>query len=397
MLFLPSRARGGCEEYALTLCRGLVHRGCHVEAAVHRLRSTASLVSDLEAAGVRCHRSPPAHLGRGPWGVPARQAAAASRVIRRRRPDVAVIVLPCQDAAIGTMIGVGRSGCPALVVFQNAAEPVTIATRWRHMLQAVGHTQEWIAVSNANRRQIRRNFGAAARNVTTVHNGIATASPLAPRTRARRGVRSMLGLPADAVVLLTVARLARQKGHDILLRAIPTVIASGHDVHVLWIGDGEERHTLAAAARRMGLTDRVHLLGWRTDVPRWLSAADLFVLPSRWEGLSLALLEAMMHDLPIIASSIPSNREVVRHGREALLCRVGDADRLAAALLRGLNHPGEMKRMARAARRRVQCFGAARMVDRTLARMQHLLARRSTPETAGACASHIVNGASTGD
>jgi hypothetical protein len=108
---------------------------------------------------------------------------------------------------------------------------------------------------------------------------------------------------------LTVGRLASQKGHLDLLDAIGRLSDSCGNVHYVWAGEGEKETSLRAAIGAAGLDGRVHLLGFRRDVAALLHAADLFVLPTRWEGCSRALLEAMSAGLPTVVSDASSNPE----------------------------------------------------------------------------------------
>ncbi|MBX3027487.1 glycosyltransferase family 4 protein [bacterium] len=162
------------------------------------------------------------------------------------------------------------------------------------------------------------------------------------RVRPRLGtaaVRGAQGAAADATVLLCAAALVRRKGIDVLLDALAALAARGLRP-LLWVaGEGPEGAALAAQAERCGVAAQVAWLGQRDDVGDLLAAADVFVLPSRAEGLGVAALEAMAAGRPVVASAVGGLAEAVVDGRTGLLVPPGDAVALGAALERLLREP----------------------------------------------------------
>jgi len=151
-----------------------------------------------------------------------------------------------------------------------------------------------------------------------------------PETRdvMRRG----MGLDPQTPVFLTVGRHEYQKGHATLLEAWPAVLAAIPDSVLLLAGrSGHESARLASMASRLALTESVRFLGFRRDVADLLGAADVFVFPSRYEGLGGALLEAMASHVPIVVSDLAVTREVL--GNNAWFFPVGDAEALAEAMI----------------------------------------------------------------
>jgi len=171
-----------------------------------------------------------------------------------------------------------------------------------------------------------------AAKVTAVHviyNGVTPAEPKRPRAE----VRAELGLPEGAVVGVQVANLLPVKAHDVLVRALAQVRDEGTRLTMLVVGEGPERSRIETLAAELCLgPDRLRLLGFRTDVPDLLGAADLFALPSRMEGLPLSALEAMAQRLPVVTTRVGGIPEVVLEGKQGLLVPPEDAPALAGAL-----------------------------------------------------------------
>jgi glycosyltransferase involved in cell wall biosynthesis len=146
-----------------------------------------------------------------------------------------------------------------------------------------------------------------------------------------------------------IARLTDQKGHTYLFDAIARV-PSLDRLQLIVVGDGSLRSALEADAVARGIANRVHFLGARRDLGDLLSAMDMFVLPSLWEGLPLSLVLAMGAGLPVIATAVAGIPEVVTDGTTGLLVPPADADALGRALARVAADPGERTRLGHNAR-----------------------------------------------
>ncbi len=160
------------------------------------------------------------------------------------------------------------------------------------------------------------------------------------------GIRADLGLRPDSRILLTVSRLMPPKGITHLLDAMVHISANTQDTILVLAGDGDLRIPLEHRCSELGLQKNVMFLGNRSDIPALLSLADLFVLPSLSEGVSIALLEAMAARLPIIATDIEGNREVLKHDSNALLVPPADPDALARSIQELLGDRYRAKRLA---------------------------------------------------
>lgn len=169
-----------------------------------------------------------------------------------------------------------------------------------------------------------------ADRLVTARNGIdlATLRALTPLTRAE------LGLSADQLLAVTIGRRAEQKGDRYLLPAWREVISQRPDAMLLFIGDGPLEAELRAQAEALGIADNVRFLGRVASAPRYLPPADLFVLPSLFEGCPYALMEAMALGCACLATAVQGSAELVDDGVTGLLVPPADSDALAAALLR---------------------------------------------------------------
>lgn len=224
----------------------------------------------------------------------------------------------------------------------------------------------FIAVSEQIQEALLQTFGPAlAPQITVIPNGVDTDRYGRPVDRA--AIRTAAGIPAAARLLVMVGTLKPVKGHRYMLEALPALLAVDPTIHLALIGDGELRADLAAQATALGVRDHVHFLGNRDDVPTLLAAADLFVLPSLWEGLSMALLEAMATGLPIVASAVSGTVQAITPEVEGLLVPPGDVPALQAALAALLAEPERAQQLGAAAQRRaIREFSAQRQALRYL-------------------------------
>jgi glycosyltransferase involved in cell wall biosynthesis len=167
-------------------------------------------------------------------------------------------------------------------------------------------------------------------------------------------VRSTLGLRKYDQVAAVVASFKEQKGHCYLLDAASLLIDRFPNLHFLFVGDGELRAPLQAQTRAMRLDQNIHYLGVRNDVPELLAACNFFVLPSLWEGLPMALIEAMASGLPAVASDVSGVRQVMIHGETGFLIPPGNSRALSKAMAVLLSDPGKAAQMGNAARLRIE-------------------------------------------
>lgn len=194
-------------------------------------------------------------------------------------------------------------------------------------------------------------------------------------------IRGEFGIPADATLITTVGHAVPVKGWDVLLDAFTLAAPRIPDAHLLLVGslDAPDERAIAEAlrqsARERGLEPRVHFAGARRDVPAILAASDVFVLPSRSEGLSSALVEAMTAGLPCIAARVGGAPEAVDNGASGLLFEREDRDQLAELLVETVSDPVLRHQLGLQAARSAQRYNLEASIGRLIALYERFLAR----------------------
>jgi len=268
-----------------------------------------------------------------------------------------------------------------------ASVPVIITSRrniniggpWRERLSrwTAGLDDRVIAVCELARQAEIERARVPPDKVVTVYNGVDPQQFAALDPQAAVRIRRTFDIPAQAPLLGAIGRLHPQKGFTDLLTAMAQVRECFPAARLLLVGDGGLRDDLEAQTRVMDLSEVVTFAGLRTDVPEILVALDLFVLPSLWEGLPNAVLEAMVAALPVVATMVGGTLEVVVDGVTGLLVPPRDPQALAQAINALLGDPERRYKMGQAGRERVrQRFSVKRMVEETESLYEQLLAEK---------------------
>jgi glycosyltransferase involved in cell wall biosynthesis len=209
-----------------------------------------------------------------------------------------------------------------------------------------------ITVADSNTHEALRHSITPGRNLVRIWNGVPDS-----RLRASPGSR-------DKVTLICVARMVPQKDHALLLRALVGVRG---DWCLQMVGDGPLREEIQSLAEQLQLGGRVQFLGERKDITELLSQADVFILPSKWEGLPVSILEAMRAGLPVVATDVGGVREAVQEDVTGLLSKAHDEEGLRAHIQSFVTLPSLMAQMGKAGRRRFEeHFRIETMVDKTI-------------------------------
>jgi glycosyltransferase involved in cell wall biosynthesis len=347
--------------FLLPLMRGIRAQGHEVVGAC----AEGPLLADVRNEGFRIisvpflrRTSPLAHL---------RTFVSLVGLFREEKPDLVHAHMPISGflaRLAARCAGVRRIAYTCHGFWFNNPGP------WPY--RAAGFAMEWLAarvtdvfltVSEEEATDARRL--RISRSAVAVGNGRNPAVFL-PDSAVRTRVRAALDVPDDRVVVIAVSRLVRHKGY-------PELAAAMHDVPEaeLWVvgqrlesDRGEDMEAMLHAA---GLGPRLRLLGYREDVAALLAAADIFVLPSHFEGLPMSVIEAMLTGLPVVATNIRGPREQVADGSTGLIVPPGEVAPLAAALARLAGNAKLRAAMGKAGRARAcALYDEAMVVARTI-------------------------------
>jgi len=371
MITFPSHLRGGAEEYTLTIARGAVASGWEVLAAFTRRKHTETLRQDFKRLGAVYHALETCELG-----DKTKQASFRKRITRtlrflvRHKPDVLLLELPGIQYGLGTMIAAALAGIPVISVYQLVRDDIRMPWRNRLAYPLLRlRNQHYVAVSDYSRDILAAKSGLRKNAITVIPNGADLSRfqmEEATRRQARLQVRQELGYEEDTLLLLTVGRLASQKGHDLLVPVIPHIVKVFPQARFLWVGDGPLQHKLTELLRQYDVEPFVRFLGHRDDIPALLAASDLFVHPTRFEGLPFSVVEAMAAGTPVVSTRASSIPELIHHGETGLLCDLEDIYALRETVLYALNHLDKIREMASHARDRAALYSAEAMTAKTL-------------------------------
>jgi glycosyltransferase involved in cell wall biosynthesis len=373
---IPGGEYGGAERYAIRIAAAAVQDGWEVAAAVRPHDALAPIRRDLRDAGVCVLQ-----MARGER---TREFAGFLAMIAAYRPDVVHLTLPWPVAAGRLRAACALLGTPAVLVHQVVPDAAELEVRhaWLYRLSR-RRRQRWVAVSAYGATMLMHAFGLnRSDELTVIHNAPRSVPPdrsarLVDRDPVARGeARAALGLDGDGPVIVTVGRLAHEKGHDVLVASAARLTAEWPGVQVFIAGDGDGRHALQMLIDEAGLSQHVRLVGQVQDVDGLLRAADVFAFPSRREGTPFALLEAMSAGVPVVAADFGGADEIVDSGENGMVVGQDDPVALAAAIGDLLRDPAQAQALAERGRERAAQFSEPHMIRSTLALLRAAAGRR---------------------
>jgi len=317
---------GGAEDLVATMVKGLDSK---------RFQTQVACIGDPGPVGMELSRSGHSVISLGldikhtlGWKI----VTTVRRLLQREEPDILHTHLyhPNLYGRLAAL-GLGRAVVAAV---HNSYTQVKFHRRlWNFLLWPV--TDRLLVGSSQVWADVRQYDGVPASRLTLLPYGIRVEDldiPDSPNAaKARLGVTGFC--------LGTIGRLEEQKGQRYLLAALPQLRQAIPDLTLLLIGEGRLTDTLRAQAQELGVTDVVHFLGTRRDLPQLYRAMDVFVLPSLWEGLPLVLLKAMAAGLPVVATRVSGCREVIQEGENGCLVPPAQPEPLAEAILKLYRRP----------------------------------------------------------
>jgi glycosyltransferase involved in cell wall biosynthesis len=401
LICVPCLLVGGTETHTLLLAKAL-RDGGHAVAVCAYFEHDPMTLAEFERHRIDVILLSLSRGGRGKamLGTPALIGALIG-VLRAVRPDV--VHVQYMTPGLAPLLAARLAGVPRVVATVHVTANHYGPRRWLPRSMAASFCDVFLSVSHTAERSFfgrsPADFSAslyrAGRRHFTIHNCV----DLDPADRALAepapdSLRQSLGIGTRNVVGI-VGRLDRHKGHDLLLRAMQTVLGRLPDVALLCVGAGSERTNLERECVRLGIDDRVIFAGAvpPADVFRHMRLMDVVAMPSRvgLEGFGLAAAEAMAMRRPLVASSADALAEIVGpNGVAAHMFPPGDVPTLAAKVEYLLRDPAERTRIGDAARKHVEAhFAFDRFADRHLVLYRALSGRRATPRmgaprTAGA-------------
>ena len=361
---------GGAEMHLLTLCRYLKRQNVEIVVACLRehVKNSRSLRLDFEEEDIRVinlqadSRYDSLFLGR------------IARVLREERPDIIHTHLPRADVA-GAFARVFHPGlvwvCSVHAIYSEdwsgrwSLPLFNLLWRRADIMLCISHAvREWLVGRGVPQDKAR-----------VIHYGIEPEKFSEPRVN----LREQWGLNDNAVVG-SIGRLEPRKGHDLLIQAMPELCMRVPSARLLIAGHDPCGYgvTLRRLIDRLGLGEKLRLVGFQTDVVSFLNALDVFAFASSSEGFGQVVIEAMAAGKPVITSKIAPLTEIVADGETGLLVESGSPQSFASAIAQLLIDPMERHRMGARGRERVtKCFTAERMTQETLLLYENLLGQKS--------------------
>lgn len=343
---ITTLGRGGAERQLVNLISNTDRtRFAH---AVAFLRKPDDFAADIESAGAQtiCLDA----SGRGQW---IKAAKELRRIIKSERPTILHSWL--YDANISARLAVLISPrIPLVVSLQNADYetemlkaakfPVTKVRVLRFVDEASSRWASplFVSCSEFVRRSVAEHLKVRLSDIELIYNSV-DPKGLTVTPSEVDDLRRSLEIPPDAFVFLNVARLDPQKGQAVLLKSFQLIADGMPNAYLVVLGLGPLKEDLIELTNSLGISEKVLFPGARPNVGAFLSLADVFVFPSFFEGLPLALIEAMSKGLPCIVSEIEPLREVAKDEETGLLVTPGSVDELAHAMLELYANPAKRK------------------------------------------------------
>ena len=363
LLVIPTLDRGGAEKQFVMLAAGLPRDKFDIHVAL--LTRSGPREADLRQAGV-----PLTVIGKR-WKLDPTAFWRLRRLMKELRPDIVHTWLFAANA-YGRQAAIS-AGIKHILAAERCVD------EWKGPIQlsidrVLARRTERIVANSTGVKEFYVSRGLPAEKFTVISNGIGPFVPAALTSRDE--LLGELGLPPGSRLIGAIGRLWPQKRVKDLIWAADLLKSARDDAHLLVIGDGPQRWRLERFRDQNLVADRVHLLGERTDVPRIVPHLDCLWLASEFEGQSNAIMEAMSAGVPVVATDIAGNRDLVVHGETGYLVPVGDRAAFTRKTHHLLDDPQLARQLGEAGRRRMLAeFTIEQMIERH-ARLYHELAGR---------------------
>jgi L-malate glycosyltransferase len=355
---------GGAETYTLELIKGLAQRG-------HSL-TLATNTADPDCPGqpatdLAAHYQLPFH------SVSPLAIFSIYRRLRRIASERNIEIVHAQHrtAAYFAELLCGKLRVPYVVTIHGPRHRIPFKRLHGRVFRHV------IAVSDSLREMLIREFHLPPERVRTIHNGVDPKRFSEVSPEQARDFRASYGIGPDEIVLSQISRISHAKGQHNLIEALATLPRT-LNYRCLIFGEGDERPRLEQLVIRRGLEHKVLFCGFRGDIPVVLAGSDVMVLPSHREGLPLAIVEAMLSRVAVIAANTGGVPEIITHGKDGLLFEAGDVTTLAGYIEQLVTDAERRQRLAEAGRDTALArFLISRVVDETHAYYREITAQEA--------------------
>lgn len=294
-------------------------------------------------------------------------------LVRQIKPHVVLVSLPSDAKAV---LGVARGcGVPCRIYRRGIAVPVKNSILNRHLYK-VDVTDVIVNSLDTRDQLLKHNDTLVEPNrIHLIYNGVATDPRPVAHDRIQRVLPASLPLQDRGLRIFHAGRLTEQKGQVFLLDVCARLRDRGHHFDCVIAGTGELESSLREHQRRLGLLESVHFVGFQRDLVPWFDWADVFAMPSRFEGFGFAAVEAMLRCRPVVAADTSSLKEIVVDQETGFRVPFGDVDRFADALM-NCGEPGRARQMGTSGRARAQMlFGREQALERLLGVIRQRLGR----------------------
>ena len=361
MQLINSFSLAGAEKIALELALGMDQERFEVivgSIGSRRDKIESEIRSKLEAKGIRTF----------PLGKPKRKGRLKviwklTQIFKDYRLDILHTHCPSPDFYGKLSALVARIP----LVFSTIHNTQGYSARMEGILSRM--TTKYVAISKTVAQYALRELKIPSRKIEIIYNGI-DVQPFAGKNRQsiiRKKKRTELGIPEDIRMITVIGRVTRQKGHIYLIDAMTEIVKESPNVCLCIVGDytadPDVTNEVKRKVKASGLEEKVIWTGVRTDIPELLASTDIFVLPSLWEGLSIVLLEAMASGVPVVATAVGSNPEIIRDGENGFLVPPANPPALAKRILELLKDKKKAQLLAEEGQKTIQeRFTIKRMV-----------------------------------
>jgi glycosyltransferase involved in cell wall biosynthesis len=364
--FQQNLSLGACEEYFYLLMQGMDKNRFNITFACPKESVLDSLAAKVQALDIQVYRYPT-------------DISNYSRIMnlvsffRKLKPVLVHFNDPCLNGIIAARL----ASVPVLVMTHHTPELNRIYSLKGRFLERIAFRHcgiYTIFTSEYDRDTGIRKDKISKERSSVIYYGLSPEE--FSHEYDKKEIYTEFALHEDCRIIANIARLSPQKGQNYLIQAAPFVIERFKSIKFFFIGEGELESKLKSQVKERGLEDFFLFTGYRTDIPRILSAIEVLVMPSLFEGLCFAVIEASAMGIPVIATATGGMRRSVIDGKTGLLISVGNPQVLANTIIWMLEHPAEAKQMGEEGKKYFkEQFTQERMVNETEQLYEYLLTK----------------------